>query len=530
MGAVRFPRPSAFHAGVAAILAAALALRLVGLDKGIWLDEYATLRVCQADGGLGWTREYLAYNHPPLYPLLVTIWSQVSLSVPFLRLLSVLLGVATVWIGMAWLRRSSKWEALTIGLLLALAPVLIHYSQELRPYPLLVLVTLLSFSAASRAAERPDDRRAWVALAISLGAVVLTHFIGVAMVPAVAVFLLLSMGDPRSIAKRGPVLALVLPLAAGAALQIAQGRWIGRFTGEWWMPSPSPGLVWRTALRLAGVPLVTPDTGHALAAAAPLVMVGAALLLVAVTLPRGDWRRGLPWLAAAVTYWGVLMLYSAAVMPVVWKNTALPGLVPFLGFMAVQAGSVRPVRLRIVTVLAIGLAGATGAAAWLATEAGRPVESWQQMALGVGSRWQPGDTVIVWPNYAEGPFRFYFRGLPDNAMVAVRPDDQIAATVARLDAVLADAEEHPPRSRLFIVARVDVVTGGHGPTFDHLMAAVRERADRFAEIETLAITADSSILPELQALAARMSASIDAAFGPPVQVDNRAAYERRVYR
>lgn len=526
---LRVSRAWAFRFGVAAILAAALGVRLAGLAKGIWLDEAFTLPLCRADDLLDWIRAYLTFNHAPAYALLVTAWSRVNDSVPFLRLLSVLLGVATVWVAMRWLLRYSPSAALAGGLMTALSPYLIAYSQEIRPYPLMMLSTALSFHAAANLAKHTDRGRASMMLGLALGLVAFTHFTGVVLVPVVGLYLILSVQDRRRLLQRDVLAALLLPLACGVLLQLVQARWIARFTGDWWMPSFSPDLAWRAALLLAGMPVTaSPDGTGAVLALVPPAVAAVAVTLAFLGLWRGDWRRSLPLLAAAVAYWGIIVVYSVTVMPVFWKQTVLPGLVPFVGFLAVQADSVRPLRLRAATLGLLGLAAATGAVVWLAVGAGRPIERWDEVGRLIDSRWRHGDAVVVVPGYAERPVRFYASRVHTSALVPIRVPDNEAGIGARLDETSRIVAVPGRRMRLILVIRVDLVARRHVEQFRALASAVRARADRFELVETLIVVSDTSMVPELSVTAGEISAMLDASWGRPVTVERRDGYQRRI--
>src|ERR1700687_2056703 len=95
-----------------AILALAAMLRLLGLNKGIWLDEFSSISIAQADP---FWPALASYDHPPLYFLLLRGWCSVNNAESFLRLPSVLCGVATVIVLMRWLRPRSVLRVCSPG-------------------------------------------------------------------------------------------------------------------------------------------------------------------------------------------------------------------------------------------------------------------------------------------------------------------------------------------------------------------------------------------------------------------------------
>src|SRR5512145_896422 len=108
-----------YAVAVVGILSLALALRLIGLGKGIWLDEYATLQIILQDSFAKTIQAVQTDNHPPLYFILLRIWSQIDTSAGFLRLPGAFFGVGTVAVVMIWIRRYSRLGSLLAGLLTA---------------------------------------------------------------------------------------------------------------------------------------------------------------------------------------------------------------------------------------------------------------------------------------------------------------------------------------------------------------------------------------------------------------------------
>lgn len=143
----------------AAVVAIAFLLRLytIGRDE-LWFDEGLSFYlVTFAD----WPRELLRSNTPPLYYLLLWMWTAVAgHSETALRFLSALSGtlfiVALLLLGRRIIGgRAALWSALVA----ALAPIQIYYSQEARSYALLLLLLTLSYGSLWRALE--SERRFW---------------------------------------------------------------------------------------------------------------------------------------------------------------------------------------------------------------------------------------------------------------------------------------------------------------------------------------------------------------------------------
>lgn len=86
---------------------------------------------------------------------------------------------------------------------------------------------------------------------------------------------------------------------------------------------------------------------------AVLVLIPVGIVFVAILLWAGNWRRSLPFLAGAACYWTLLIAYSFLNVPIFWTRTALPGLVPLLGFASLQLASVRTRAFRRVLVFGL---------------------------------------------------------------------------------------------------------------------------------------------------------------------------------
>jgi 4-amino-4-deoxy-L-arabinose transferase-like glycosyltransferase len=126
------------------ILALAALLRFWRLGyHSVWFDEAVSLRWAGSDMAFTWQKTFplVEEKHPPAYYLLLHGWQRLlevaglGHSDTWLRASGSLLGVLTV-AGMLLLvrRLSGRRVALATGLLVALAPVLVWYSQELRMF------------------------------------------------------------------------------------------------------------------------------------------------------------------------------------------------------------------------------------------------------------------------------------------------------------------------------------------------------------------------------------------------------------
>ena len=127
-----------------AVLLLAAAVRAWRLDyHAFWFDEAVSLDWAEDNPAFIWANTFPLLNdkHPPAYYLLLHYWQKglaifgLEHSDVALRSLGVLLGVLTV-LGLLLLARrlSGRATALLAGTLVALSPVLVWYSQELRMF------------------------------------------------------------------------------------------------------------------------------------------------------------------------------------------------------------------------------------------------------------------------------------------------------------------------------------------------------------------------------------------------------------
>ncbi len=121
-------------------------LRLLQLDfQPLWWDEgYSVFFATRAFGDM--LARTAVDIHPPLYYALLQLWIQLfGQDAATLRLLSVILGVAAI--PLMYLVTKNLFDrriGLTAAFLLAISPLNIYYSQELRMYGLVTLLTLAS--------------------------------------------------------------------------------------------------------------------------------------------------------------------------------------------------------------------------------------------------------------------------------------------------------------------------------------------------------------------------------------------------
>jgi uncharacterized membrane protein len=206
---------------LAAITLIALGLRVWNLkSESPWWDEVASLKYLDAPTLTAFLQNERATD-PPMTPVYFTTeyyWSRlVGTSVLGMRLLSVLLGLLTIQMLFMLTRRLyGDTAGLISSLFLALSLLHIYYSQEIRVYALVLLLSLISMYAFIGILE--GGRAGWWAMHLAANLlVVFTHFFAILLIATQACFLLVCRRREKRL----------------TAVWIACHSVIGLFLGAW---------------------------------------------------------------------------------------------------------------------------------------------------------------------------------------------------------------------------------------------------------------------------------------------------------
>jgi 4-amino-4-deoxy-L-arabinose transferase-like glycosyltransferase len=161
---------------IAAIAALALALRLLDLSAhSLWFDE--ALEYGRASGSL--TLALLGRSidqDPPLLALANHFWLQIGHTEWWLRAPSALVSAAGVFLAGCWISGAmGKRAGITMALLCALAPVQVHYGQEVNQYAAMIFLAVALLIAWESVVRRPRATN-WARFALVGGAGLLTHY------------------------------------------------------------------------------------------------------------------------------------------------------------------------------------------------------------------------------------------------------------------------------------------------------------------------------------------------------------------
>ena len=185
------PHRLSWWGALTAIVTVAALVRLCNLGTfSLGLDEGFT--ISRAAMSL---REMIAASaadadNVPLYLVITHCSLRLGLVDPWLRLVPIAAGLASIVVWSWWARRHfSSTASLLLAGFMALSTFHVRYSQELRAYPYLILVTGIAMLAGDRLRSQPGPRSA-AALAAVVGIGWHLHFFfGLALAPLVALVL-----------------------------------------------------------------------------------------------------------------------------------------------------------------------------------------------------------------------------------------------------------------------------------------------------------------------------------------------------
>jgi Dolichyl-phosphate-mannose-protein mannosyltransferase len=438
----------------AGILAFAAAMRLVGIDKSLWLDEASSYVQATALDFVATARNY---DHPPLYFALLRMGLHATHAFPILRLFSVACGVGAVAVFCFFYgdrRRLAGWCA---ALLLAASPAFIFNSQELRQYALLSLEFALAVWFAWRLVQEPRSTLALIGLASMLVLAACTHLITAFFMLALASTTLWALRR-EPLDRLGRVALCFVP--AALLLWFFKSSFLMETVkdpGLWWMPKVDAELLRYVFDEITGWTSLSwvadaceglfPGTGTVVLTVATL----AAALVAWTAWGRASAGAAHALLAMALVYWTLVVTYSCAVVPVVWPRTMLPGMLPFMLGLGLGVATNPRARLRMVAVTAIVLLSVTMVTPWVSGLAWEPLEPLRAVSFALKRNSKPADLLVLvdgagwalepyWPEYKERP------------VLKVGLADPVEGTLAALRAAQA---RRPAGSALLLLYRLD---------------------------------------------------------------------------
>lgn len=390
---------------VMVLLVVAVGVRLPKIGQSMWVDEMASVGF--ASHSLSGFCDNIAQRdtHPPLYYLLLHFWIKLGTSDVWVRLLSLVIGIAVVGVACAigWTIGGAEW-GLASGALAALSPGLVWPSQEARNYILMTFWAGAALLFLVRGLRQMGSWANWVLFGFCEGLSLLSFYY--------AAFFIV-----------GANAALCGCCLVGKIRQQLLGKWLlsgilALVVFAWWMPSfvaqasmvgaakefvPLSDIVRRIAWEASDVDPFsvinwTLQSIHFPWPSIATCLVMAALFVLAVCRRSPDSEHG--WVQG-VWFCVLAMVLATAVVgaPLLgWlKGLFVSGryfvfldLIGILLFVSLIGAVIRRRKQRqlayVVTCLALG--------AWLPTQGYHTKEPWREAATFVDSKVQQGDCLI----------------------------------------------------------------------------------------------------------------------------------------
>lgn len=338
------------------MLGAALRFERLGA-RSLWLDEFSTWHVSRMDlaESLRWGPERTV---PPLYQFALRLLAEQPHPPEWvLRLPAAIAGSFAILAGW-WLGRrlGGPTVGVALALLLACSQVQVDYSQEARPYSLLVLGSTLSVMLWHQLVTRPTRRLAAAHVIVTALTAYAHCLVALTVLGEVGWWLQRELRRPN---RRRFAYGLVTLLATAAlCLPLALWTLVGR-------SDVTAALGWIQPPTAARALAMLAEVGYGYGW---LVMLLPAVLLSCAWRAGLSWPRGAPvqqaarmadasglllwWLGAS---WIGLILVSLLVMPLMVTRYVLPAAVPALLLPLLVAGRFHRYAALAVAALAVAL-------------------------------------------------------------------------------------------------------------------------------------------------------------------------------
>jgi len=129
------------------VLILALGLRLIGINQSLWLDEAVSANVAKWPIGEIVNSFSIGDFHPPVFYWFLNLWTKIfGSSVVMLRLSSILFSLLTIYfVYLIGKKIKDNKIGILAALLLAINPLFVYYSQELRMYSMATMWLTIGF-------------------------------------------------------------------------------------------------------------------------------------------------------------------------------------------------------------------------------------------------------------------------------------------------------------------------------------------------------------------------------------------------
>lgn len=412
----------------------AFVLRLVRLgSRDFWHDEAHNLLKSEQLGRVLFEGD-LVSNHPPLFAILVTGWRWLGLGAGewSIRFVPLILGVCGVWaLYVLGKRMYGARAGLFAAFLLAIAPMHVHHSQDLKVYILLPFTATVMIYFLHRA-SRTNARSDWVFYGLSAAVACYSElFVAPILVAINLWFLFQWLGKRDSSIKRWAAAN-----ALGALLFVPQLHiMLRKFNAvvispeQWWIPWPTPTTVAFYFKTLSfGYGDFDPFFKIAMVLFFLAVAAGFALAVMrnrSAAALLAMWFALPPVIIVALSYWSGQSLFLFRAL--------LPYALPFYLFAGLALSSLPRVSFRVGGAVAFAVIAAFGLSARYLDRypleefphrpGVHPIPAYHAAADYVMNDLRESDTLILSGNSSGYPMYWYGLRVPQN--LAIVGNDRI---------------------------------------------------------------------------------------------------------
>lgn len=500
------------------IIVLALTLRLLGLDKGIWLDEEFSVRMISQKSLWQMLQDLRHDTYPPLHYIFLYLWGQVSNQEEFLRILSIFFDLGTLIVIVQWLKQYSRLASVLAGIFWATTPIMLRYAQEIRSYSLLIFATALAFFFASRLTFEPEKRSGYIGLAVSLTIAVSSQLVAIMLFPPICLFILLMTKDQSRIQWGKAITALVIPTVVFFLFYQFYLIKLPEETDNWWMPSVSLNLIDSTINYILGFSSLSlaPYLDHF----NNFIIWGFFGVLVAF----GARQRNYYFLAPVILYWLEIIMYSMVKVPIFWYRTLLPSLVPLIGFIALQIATIQKQKIKIGCIIGFTALSLIFTANWITNQAWKPVEDFKPVAQLVQSKWQKNDLAIFYPAYIKNNIEYYFTDLPAAAIIEASPEDDLEQIKLQIDNKKENLNYQTSENDIFLFIRIDLSIPKTLEKYSEFLSVIKSKFTRQSNLNVYLIISHDLVIVRDFDTVTKMLAILESKFGKPEYYQNFKSY------
>jgi mannosyltransferase len=420
------------------ILLLAASLRFNGIaDESIWLDEgvsISTSRMSVSDI-VNWTASDI---HPPFYYLALKGWTIFGQSEFVFRSFSAVLGVLTVLVVYCvCLDLFGKRVGLVASLLLAVNPVNVYYSQEVRMFSLMAFLVLVSCYAFWKCLSAPR-MRFLVVYVVSSVLMLYTHYFGVLVLVFQGLYFAALFLFNRNLIKDKKTVAgslIVVFLLFVPWLPALYGAVFNPQVGMAWMPKPDLFLLRDCYFGMMGG--FAPDV-RGVSDFWGLLIISVFFAVVGLVIALRKPFSGRAFFSAFALFPIVVLIISLMVTPILLLRQVsifIPELLVVMTFGVLFVASKipwkQPVSGKLCAVVAICVLVGMNLVSVYQSYAVNTKEDWRSVALDASNVSETVPIILpVW--YVKIPFDYYYTG---NATV------DIAASLSEIENAIGAASE-----------------------------------------------------------------------------------------